>query len=207
MRAASLRLDGDVRDRLSSTPVPAVWIEAWDHDGHVKEVLASAITGREGKFELAFDPAVVEKAFAGRPPLVTLKAFYKGARLAYAPAEAIDLSHRPTPLALTVTLPAAYGGDNLYRHLPPDLRAELEALKKHGPAVLSKLDDDKVKAAFLQDPARALADMGVPLSARLRQRLSSELPPKSVLTPRAFRLLNGQIVTPKVTIRFTPGKE
>jgi hypothetical protein len=207
MQAASIRLDGIVTDRLSAAPIGAVWVEAWDHDEKFKEVLASGITNKEGKFELTFDKALLDKAFAGRPHVITLKVLYKGTRLAYAPSAPIDLSQHNKPLALSITLPAAYGGDNIYQHLPGELRAEVEGLKKHGVKVLEKLRDEKVQAAFLQNPAQVLAEMGVPLSAQLRQRLSVEQPAKSVATPRAFRLLNGQIITPKIKINFTSGKE
>jgi len=208
MEAASVRLEGTVSDRLAGTPVAAVLVEAWDEEKKFGEVLASAVTDKGGKFVLVFEKGVVEKAFAGRPAKVALKVFYKGTRLAYAPSsEAIELAEGAKPLALVVTVPAAYGGDSINQHLPAELRAEVEGLKKHGTKVLEKLKNEKAKAAFLENPAQVLAEMGVPLSAQLRQRLAAEMPPKSVITPRAFRLLNGQIVTPKIKINFTKGKE
>ncbi len=80
-------LKGTVTDRLSNTPVPVVLVEAWDHDDKVSEVLASAITDKSGKFTLSFDAALVAKVFAGRPPKIALKVFYKGTRVAYAPSD------------------------------------------------------------------------------------------------------------------------
>jgi hypothetical protein len=208
MRTPVLRLEGSIRDRLGHTGAPAVLIEAWDAQEQFPEVLATAISDKAGTFVLQFDEALLQKAFASRPPKVKLRLFMNGSRLAFAPS---DQEYTPgethTPMVLTVTIPAPYAGDNLFLHIPPELRAELDALRKHTPTVLERLRDDKARKAFLENPAQALAAMRIPLSPQLRQRLISQPPPPNLLTPRAFRLLNGQIVAPKVNIRFTDGKE
>ena len=79
-------------------------------------------------------------------------------------------------------------------------------LKQHGDKVLTGLKDEKSRQAFMQDPAKALTEMGIVLSPQLRQRLAAQPPPQTVTTQRAFRLLNGQIITPKIKINFTSGK-
>lgn len=206
MQSPAIRCEGTVIDRLSGAPVPAALVEAWDAEQKFPEVLACALTDKLGKFALAFEPSLLEKAFAGRPHKVALKLFIKGTRVAFTPSEDILLTHEMKPLVLTVKVPQAYAGDNIYQHLPPDLRAELEGLKQHGAKVLARLQDENAKQAFLQNPAQVLTEMGIALSPQLRQRLATQPPPQNVLTPRAFRLLNGQIITPKIKINFTAGK-
>jgi len=208
MATHPFHLEGTITDRLSQTPVPVVLVEAWDREEKHPEVLASALTDKAGKFTLSFDHGLVAKAFGGRPPIISLKVFYKGTRVAYAPSDQeITLGSSSKPLALTIKVPQSYGGNNIFQHLPADIRAELEALKAHGDALLSKLKDEKSRQAFLENPGQVLAEMGIPLSAQLRQRLSTQPPPRNMATPRAFRLLNGQIITPRITINFTSGKK
>lgn len=206
MEAHTLQLEGSVTNRLGGTPVPAVLIEAWDAEQKFPEVLSNAISDKAGRFKLSLEPALLEKAFAGRPQQVSLKLTYKGLRLAFSPSEDIVVAECKKPLALTVKVAEPYGGDNLFQQLPEDLRTELEGMKKHTETVLGKLKDEKVKQAFLENPTQALAAMGVPISPQLRQRLASQNLPKNLLTPRSYRLINGQIITPKIKINFTSGK-
>jgi hypothetical protein len=128
--------------------------------------------------------------------------------VAFTPAnQEFDLTEATRPVALSIKVPQAIAGENFFFHMPANLQAELDSLKKHTATVMKGLEDEKIKQAFLENPAQALAAMGVSISPQLRRRLTTEPPPKSLLTPRAFRLLNGQIITPKVNINFTAGKE
>jgi hypothetical protein len=206
MASQTIHLEGTVTDRIGGAAVPAVLVEAWDAEEKFGEIVASAFSDPGGKFVLAADRALLEKAFAGRSPKVTLKLTIKGTRVAFkASDQEVLFAESQKPVALSIKVPQVYGGDNLFMHLPANLRAELDELKKHGTVVLERLKDEKARQAFLTNPAQALAAMGVPLSPQLRQRLSAQLPPKNLATPRAFRLLNGQIVTPKIRINFTDG--
>ena len=47
--------------------------------------------------------------------------------------------------------------------------------------------------------------MGVEVPPLLRKRLRAQARP-DLLLPRQFRLPNGQVVTPQITVRFTSGK-
>ena len=208
MQAPSIHFDGSINDILGGVAVPAVLVEAWDAEEKFSEVLASAITDKAGKFSLTFDPALLKKAFKSRPAKVMLKVFVQGTRVAFTPSDKeIDLSKPPKSLALTIRVPQVYAGADFFNHLPADLRTELEDLQKHSAKVLKGLKDEKNKKAFIENPAQALAAMGISLSPQLRQRLMDDQPARTVTTQRAFRLLNGQIITPKVRINFTSGKE
>jgi hypothetical protein len=203
-----MRLEGSVTDLLGGAALPAVLVESWDAEQRFTEVLATAITDKSGKFVLSFEPSLIEKVFANRPPKVMLKLFIHRTRVAFTPAnQEFDLTEVTRPVALSIKVPQANAGENFFFHMPANLQAELDSLKKHTATVMKGLEDEKIKQAFLENPAQALAAMGVSISPQLRRRLTTEPPPKSLLTPRAFRLLNGQIITPKVNINFTAGKE
>jgi hypothetical protein len=86
--------------------------------------------------------------------------------------------------------------------LPPHLREELDGLRKYESKILAGLKDADTARLFLIDPRAALNAMKVPLSPAARLALRDARPPASLLEPKGFRLPNGQVVVPKVTIRF-----
>lgn len=102
---------------------------------------------------------------------------------------------------------AAPHGEILER-LPPEIRKEIEELRKYEKRVLEALEDEEMHRLFTHDPAAALARLKIPMSALLRKRLQahSKSPPP-FLCPNSFMLPNGRKVTPKIRIRFTGAKE
>ncbi len=87
----------------------------------------------------------------------------------------------------------------------PRLREAFGRLEKQESLILKGLEDPEVSQRFLQDPAGALDHMGVEVPPLLRKRLRAQARP-DLLLPRQFRLPNGQVVTPQITVRFTSGK-
>jgi len=87
----------------------------------------------------------------------------------------------------------------------PRLREAFGRLEKQESLILKGLEDPEVSQRFLQDPAGALDHMGVDVPPLLRKRLRAQARP-DLLLPRQFRLPNGQVVTPQITVRFTSGK-
>jgi hypothetical protein len=87
--------------------------------------------------------------------------------------------------------------------MPDYLRSELDGLRKHESKIMSALKNDDMARLFLSDPRAALHKMKVPLSPMAKVALSNVRLPGDLLQPKAYRLPNGQTITPKVTIRFT----
>jgi len=88
----------------------------------------------------------------------------------------------------------------------PRLREEFARLQKEESRILDGLADPEISQHFLEDPAGALDRMGIQVPPLLRKRLRAQARP-DLLSPRHFRLPNGQVVTPQITVRFTSGKE
>ena len=57
---------------------------------------------------------------------------------------------------------------------------------------------------FLRDPRAVLAELKIPISPLLKKRLQPDESVQDLLKPRSFRLPNGQVITPKVKVHFTP---
>ena len=97
--------------------------------------------------------------------------------------------------------------DPVADQLGPRLRAELEQVARSEAKILKALDDDELRRLYLADPAAALRRIGVELPPILRQRLKDRPPLTDIVTPRCFRLPNGQVVTATVNVRFTARKQ
>ena len=98
--------------------------------------------------------------------------------------------------------------DAILKHLPPDLRREIEALRKYEGRVLEALQDEEMTRLFTKDPAEALGRMKIPLSPRLRKRLREHAKtPPAFVCPPSFLLPNGRKLTPRVRVHFTGAKE
>jgi hypothetical protein len=88
----------------------------------------------------------------------------------------------------------------------PRLRAELEQVARSEAKILKGLSNKEVSELYLQDPAAALARIGVELPPILKQRLKGRPPITDLVSPKAFKLPNGQTVTASVNVRFTARK-
>jgi hypothetical protein len=87
--------------------------------------------------------------------------------------------------------------------MDPAVRKELDGLKQHESRILAGLKDPETARLFVTDPRAALVKMKVPLSPLMRAQLKGAQPPQELLQPKGYRLPNGQVVVPTVTIRFT----
>jgi hypothetical protein len=85
---------------------------------------------------------------------------------------------------------------------PAWVKAELDALRKHETTVLRALSDDENRALFLRDPALLLSKLKLDVSGPLRQKLRGDPSPADLSKPIAFRLPNGQVLRPRVNVRF-----
>ena len=93
--------------------------------------------------------------------------------------------------------------DDLFAQLPEDARKALESLRRHGPRIAARLEqDEQAYAHFVRDPVGALKAMGIEVPPEL-QRLGRPNPRAAeLLRPPTVRLPSGQTVTPNVRIRF-----
>ena len=90
--------------------------------------------------------------------------------------------------------------------LGPRLRAELEEIEKSEAKILRGLSSKRTAEEFLKDPAAALRRMKVGVPPITAARLKDPSPLTGLVAPRRYQLPNGQIVTAKVTVRFTAGE-
>jgi hypothetical protein len=94
---------------------------------------------------------------------------------------------------------------SVIEQLSPRLREDFARLQEQEARILGALADPEIHRHFLEDPAGALDRMGVEVPPILRRRLRAQ-PRPDLVSPRRFRLPNGQVVTPEITVRFTSGK-
>ena len=87
----------------------------------------------------------------------------------------------------------------------PRLREDFDRLRQEETRILDGLADPEISRHFLEDPAGALDRMGIEVAPVLRRRLRAQ-PRPDLVSPRKFRLPNGQVVTPQINVRFTSGK-
>ena len=96
----------------------------------------------------------------------------------------------------------------MVKRLPPELRKELENLAQYEGRILDGLKDPELSKLFVVDPAAALSRMKLTLSPLLRKRLRpNPAALEEVLRARGFRTTSGQVVSPRVRIRFTGSRE
>jgi hypothetical protein len=93
--------------------------------------------------------------------------------------------------------------DQVMGQMDPTVRKELDDLRRHESKILAGLKNPETARLFVSDPRAALVKMKVPLSAQMRASLKDAKPPQDLLQPKGYRLPNGQVVVPTVTIRFT----
>ena len=98
-------------------------------------------------------------------------------------------------------------GDDFIDRLPPDLKKEIQELRKYEKQVLEALKDQGTADLFRVNPAAALARMKIDLSPVLRKRLAAGIPGQDFLAPRSFLMPNGKRITPRVRVHFTGGEE
>jgi hypothetical protein len=97
----------------------------------------------------------------------------------------------------------ATGHQDFLAQAPPELRREIDELRRYRSQIGAGLKQEEISALFLKDPAAALQKLGVPLSASLRKRLDAAKGALELERQRAFTLPNGQVIRPKVKIRIT----
>jgi hypothetical protein len=90
--------------------------------------------------------------------------------------------------------------------LGPRLRAELEQIEKSEAKILRGLSSKRTAEEFLRDPAAALRRMKVDVPPIMAARLKEPSPLIGLVAPRRYQLPNGQVVTARVTVRFTAGE-
>ena len=90
--------------------------------------------------------------------------------------------------------------------LPPTLRKEVSGINRYRKRILKALEDEEMKALFIQDPGQALTQMNIKVSPLLRKRLKKGADLEAFLGKQKFRLPNGQVIEPNIRIRFTEGR-
>lgn len=100
------------------------------------------------------------------------------------------------------------GRRHVLDQLDPAARSDVETLLAHDDKIRSALRDEGLRELFVRDPVRALAKAGVKVPPRLAARLKGFEPQGFLdLGAREFLLPNGQVMRPRIRVRFTEGKE
>lgn len=89
------------------------------------------------------------------------------------------------------------------REISKDLINEMKALKKYESKILKALQDEKMAKLYFLDPEKALKKMGIEVSPKLEKMLEKVKLPEESFNIKTFVLPNGQVVTPRFTVRFT----
>ncbi|MEN6328776.1 MAG: hypothetical protein ABFC91_00605 [Methanobacteriaceae archaeon] len=89
------------------------------------------------------------------------------------------------------------------REISKDLLNEMKVLKKYESEILKALKDEKMAKIYFLDPKKALEKMGIEISPKLEKMLEKVRLPEESLNIKTFILPNGQVVTPRFTVRFT----
>jgi hypothetical protein len=98
--------------------------------------------------------------------------------------------------------------NELRARLAPHLQDALDALIPHERRIVESLRDPEQAERFFRDPAAALEHAGIELSPLLRKQLAKARgSAEALLGARAFRLPTGQVVHPRIRIRFGPRRE
>ena len=87
--------------------------------------------------------------------------------------------------------------------LPVSLQKEFDDLKKYDAQVMKALQDPKMARLFYLDPGAALKKIGVPLSPGMAEVLEKNKSNAGATRAKQYLFPGGDVVTPKVTVRFT----
>jgi hypothetical protein len=114
-----------------------------------------------------------------------------------------DNSSTRSPRSPGSASPAASGDlGPLVQQFGPKLQEEFDELATHESRMMQLLSEPVLHARFLQDPVGTLESHGIPVGPTIRlrlKRLINGAPPE----PPVINLPNGQVLTPKLTIRIT----
>src|SRR5215204_5556109 len=77
MNQKTFRIFGRLIDHATRRGIPGLRIEAWDKDLIYDDLVASAITGAQGTFEMIFDCAPFQQLLPERSPDLYFKIFYR----------------------------------------------------------------------------------------------------------------------------------
>lgn len=81
MATKTFRIIGHIIDRETHQGVAGLHVEAWDKDLLIDDLIGSAVTDKEGRFEILFDEAYFKELFLDRRPDVFFKVFDRDALL------------------------------------------------------------------------------------------------------------------------------
>jgi hypothetical protein len=98
--------------------------------------------------------------------------------------------------------------EELLARMPEELRSDLLELKKNESRIVQALQDEKEKQKFLENPVQFLKDHDVQVSPVIQERLrlSHKAFEEMSKLDIEFRLPNGQIIKPKINIKFVSGE-
>ncbi len=74
----TFRIIGQVIDSQTDKGVSGIQVEAWDKDLICDDLVGSAITDKQGAFQIEFDESYFKELFLDRKPDLFFKVFYKG---------------------------------------------------------------------------------------------------------------------------------
>ena len=78
MATEKIIIKGRVTDQKTKKGVAGLRVEAWDKDLIFNDLVGSAETGSDGKFEIQFDESYIKEIFPDRTPDLFFKVFLSG---------------------------------------------------------------------------------------------------------------------------------
>lgn len=194
-------IKGKVVDR-SGSGVADVRVEAWLKTVNPNQRLAHAPTAKGGRFSLRIRKAdlarITERGKLA--PVVYFKVL-DDARLRANTRGRVEWNEEKGKE--TVTIEVLDSTEELLQRLTPSLRKEIESLRAYEDRIVSALEDGETRDVFLKNPAVVLNQLELPLSATLKKRLKNGTGGEALSRVRRFRLPTGQVITPRVRVRFT----
>ncbi len=208
MEKRKYELQGRVVDRSGGRGIAAILVEAWDKDQKYDDVLGSAITDAEGRFTLYFDSSAFADSYRDTDPDVYFKLFFEGALVESTEKNVIrNWKNGKDEIIIPIAAPRRNEGQDFFRRMSKDLKSEMDGLVKHERTIVERLKEPEMAKLFAENPLRALNAMNIPIPPLLKKKIKEFPGASALLNPRSFRLPNGQLITPKVNIRFTERKE
>jgi len=100
-------------------------------------------------------------------------------------------------------MPEIDGINDIRKKLPAALLKEFDELKKYDAQVTKALQEPAMARLFFLDPGAALKKIGVPLSPQMAGLLEKNKVKDDRLRAKQYLFPDGQVVTPRLTVRFT----
>lgn len=203
----AVRIHGQVVERGSGRLLPHLRVEAWDKDLIFDDLVGSAVTNAQGRFDIDVLPVHYAELCLDRRPDVYFKVFRNG-RVIKADADLWNAAAGDRDVLIEVRGDGGQqpGGDPgpIEEPREPWLRADsLEDLLREEARVVERIGATPNGGnLFLAHPFQLLADLGVALSERTRREIIRVVPELSTASPAAYQALKASREPQTIVIRI-----